>query len=294
MGTDGDADRHGRIGRRALLGAVATSVAGSTVASATDGDRGAPSGGAPYVTTRGHFAVENRWFADDEVVLTDGHSRYDYDTVGAVPGPDGPSPDELVVFAHGWKTEAEEVPAAFRTVREGLAAAGYGGPVVGYTYDADQGYTDWWQSTEIAERNGRKLAAYLADLAPDTEVHLVGHSLGGRVLAATLSALAGADRSVASASLLGAAVDADAVARDGEYGPAIGAAADRVDNFYKTDDHVLGLAYEPAEVASAVGEAGADGTPPANYADHDVGYVDDHFSYYESRGGCLPAVVERF
>lgn len=302
------ADEHGRaettgIDRRTLLRGAGAATVGLTgiagfagSASAFEGDDGDITGPAdfPRATTRGHFDI-HWWYGDQ---LTDGHTEWDYSTVGDIPGYDSPAPEEVVISVHGWLVAADEAPDHFATVKQSLRDNGYDHPVIGFSYDSDTSTTDWWPATDIAERNGKKLANFVTDYVNRTgaRVRLIGHSLGGRVVPATLRALngLGAYDYVESATLLGAATDNDAVAVDGEYGDDIAATVTQCDNFWKSDDAVLNWAYSTGEFDSAVGEEGCEGTPPANYQDHNVDYVPDHFSYHEPGDGCMPEVVAQF
>src|SRR6056297_1835560 len=298
-----DSQRHGassRIGRRTFLRGTAATVGlagfvGS--ASAFEGDDGDITGAAdfPRATTRGHFDI-HWWYGDQ---LTDGHTAWDYSTTGDIPGyGTSPVPEEIVISVHGWRVAPEDAPDHFATVKQSLRDNGYDHPVIGFSYDSDTSTDNWWPTTDIAERNGKKLANFLTDYRAETgaRIRLVGHSMGGRVVPATLRALTGLgkENAVESATLLGAATDNDAVAVDGEYGDDIAFAAKSVDNYWKSGDDVLNWAYSTAEFDSAVGEEGCEGTPPANYTDHNVDYVPDHFSYHEPGDGCMPEVVAEF
>lgn len=248
----------------------------------------------PRVSTRGHFDI-HWWYGD---YLTDGHTGTDYDTEGSIPGLDGPAGDELFVVAHGWRNDASDARSMFSTTADGLAENGYEQPVVGFTYDADTDYLEWWSATDIAERNGAKLANFLTDYAganPGVDVRLLGHSLGARVVLSTVQELAegGADP-VASVTLLGGAANDDSVALDGQYGADIRDATGQTDNFWKSDDGILENIYSLAEADSAVGQTGAEGETPANYEDHNVDFVPDHGSYYEPGEGCMEGVVAEF
>jgi hypothetical protein len=292
-------DRRSVLRRGGAAVAALCGVAGAAgTAAAFGGDDGDVTGAPDYprATTRGHFDI-HWWYGDQ---LTDGHTATDYDTVGAIPGWNaGGSPDEVLVAVHGWLTAADEAPDHFATVETSLANEGYDRPVIGFSYDADTGVTNWWPATDIAERNGPKLAAFLADYAdanPGTSVRLTGHSLGARVVLSAIESLHGAGRTnlIASATLLGGAADNDAVSTEGRYGGHIEAATGRLDNFWKHDDQVLDWAYSTGEFDSAVGEEGCEGPAPANYADRNVDYVPDHFSYHEPGDGCMPEVVDAF
>lgn len=270
------------------VGAVA---AGSTGASAGDKDDGCdePGWDVPRVTTRGHFD------ASDGVELTAGNDPVNVEYAGDVPGVHVPAADELLVFVHGWNNDAEGAACTFGEAAATFEREGYGDPVVGYAWDADHGWDD---ATEIAARNGPKLAAFTrayADANPNATVRYVAHSLGARVALEALTELRDRDRvdDVASVSILGGAVDDDAVSTTGPYGDAIAAAAGRVDNYWMPDDDTLNWAYGLVEWDDAIGNAGCEGTPPANYADHEVGYVSGHSGYY-GPDGCVHEVVDAF
>ncbi len=281
------------LGRRALLGTTGAVLGG--LAAGGIGTAGATAPEFPRVSTRGHFDIS--WYGD--VYLTDGNGRFDYDLVGSIPGVDGDAPDELLVHAHGWRSDPDEAVESFGHLETALQANDYGQPVVGYTWDSDTLYTQWWKATEIAERNGLKLAAFLAGYHgehPDTTLRVTSHSLGARVTLRAVEVLAVNDYTdvVDSLSLLGGAADNDAVSTVGRYGPDVANATGRTDNFYKTDDGVLEWAYSTAEVDSAVGEEGCEGPQPSNYTDVNVDFVESHGDYYKRDGGCVPDVVERF
>ncbi|KZN23869.1 hypothetical protein A4G99_13585 [Haladaptatus sp. R4] len=288
------------ITRRTMLKGTAAAAVGlvgvTGTAAGFEGDDGDITGPAdfPRATTRGHFDIN--WLYEEE--LTDGHTKWDYSTVGDIPGYGSANPEEVVISVHGWLVAPDEAPDHFETVKTSLRNNGYTHPVIGFSYDSDTRIDQWWPATDIAERNGAKLANFITDYRARTgaRVRLIGHSLGGRVVPSTIGALdsLGYSDYVESATLLGGAADDESVAVDGEYGPAIANVVGEFDNFWKSDDQVLTWAYGTAEFDSAVGESGCEGTPPENYEDHNVDYVPDHFSYHEPGDGCMPAVVGEF
>lgn len=266
----------------AASGLVATAAASTAAADAT----------FPRVSTRGHYDVT--WYGSP--YRKDEYTKWEYDTVGTVPGLDADASDELLVHVHGWRNEDDEAVAGFRNAREAYRANGYEQPVVGFTWDSDSSVFGWWDSTEIAEANGLKLAQFVFDYRnenPDTTVRLVCHSLGARVLLRAVEVLDASEVRdyVDSITLLGGAADNDAVSTGGAYGPSIERAVGQADNFWKDEDDVLNWAYTTAEFDSAVGEEGCEGTQPANYEDHNVDDVPDHFSYDEPGEGCIADVV---
>ncbi len=288
------------MNRRTMLKGTATAAVGlvglTGTAAGFQGDDGNITGSAdfPRATTRGHFDIN--WLYEEE--LTDGHTKWDYGTVGDIPGYGSANPEEVVISVHGWLVGKDDAPDHFATVEAALRDNGYSHPVIGFSYDSDTRIDQWWPATDIAERNGAKLANFIADYRARTgaRVRIIGHSLGGRVVPETIKSLhdLGYNDYVESVTLLGGASDDESVAVDGEYGPAIGTVVGQFDNFWKSDDQVLTWAYGTAEFDSAVGESGCEGTPPANYEDHQVDYVPDHFSYYEPGDGCMLEVVGEF
>lgn len=295
---DGDWTR-AALTRRSLLRASGGTIAGvgaavgsASVAAAGDKDDGCddPAWDIPRITTRGHFETS------DGVQLTDGNDATNVEYAGDdFPGVHKPATDELLVFVHGWDNDEESAVCTFGTAASTFETEGYHEPVVGYSWDSDHGWTD---ATEIAERNGAKLAAFTrtyTDDNPDVTIRYVAHSLGARVALAALEDLRERERleAVDSVSILAGAADADAVSTTGTYGDAISEAAGRVDNYWMSDDSTLNWAYSIAEWDDAIGNAGCDGTPPGNYADHEVGYVSGHSAYYRE-DGCLHEVVEHF
>jgi esterase/lipase superfamily enzyme len=264
----------------------------AAVAGGSDGSYEAPAD-YPLVTTRDHF--------DDDGDFTSGHTRYDYDGAGDWAKYTEASHDEVIVFVHGWNTDDADdgdIDAAY-TCELALENNSKYETNVGFSWDSEKG--GWYTGKEIATKNGPKLANWIAshnDRGGDP-VRLIAHSLGARVVCEALETLSAWDRSnaVASVSLLGGAVDDQAVATEYEYGSDIEYATYSFSNYYKTDDDVLNWAYSTAEFDTAVGEEGIQDstTSPYNYQELDVtGTVPDHGSYYEPDDGCMPAVVEGF
>lgn len=211
--------------------------------------------------------------------------------------PEGPS--ELAIFIHGWQNA--ELESTDNAINQAYACDiacdhnGYTKPLVGEVWDAD---TEWETANDNAEAAGRVLASFIQDYQathPDTAIRLLGHSLGARVTVTCLDALAADGDSVASAALIGGAIDDQSVATTGAWGPAIRDAAGQFNNYHKTDDAVLRDIYGTYELGDAVGEVGVDGDPPANYRDHNVtDTVEEHCTYFRKGNGCMPAVVQEW
>jgi len=292
----GKHDAAGTPSRRGVLKGLAGAGAGLVTAGGATGpvaagDKGGdcdPAGDPARVDTSTHF--DTTWYGS--VYLTDGNTPTNYDRRGG----DLPSdPSELVVHVHGWRNdESCGIDSVVKTART-YETIGYDEPVTGLTWDSSYG---WWNSKEIAERNAHKLANFLVRYSqanPDTSIRVQAHSLGARVLAETVLALAeaGATDVVTTAVFMGGAIDNESVARDGAYGPAIEAVTDHTENFWMRDDNVLDWAYETFEWSSAIGNEGCDGTPPDNYTDREVQKNIGHSDYYQD-GDIIGRVASTF
>lgn len=282
--------------RRRFCQSVAAGVAGvAAVGAASARSNGGEVPGV--VSTRGHFDV-----AWGDEYLREEYDRTEYAVEGTVPGYEGDAPEELVVMLHGYGKDRSGAMEIVEGASEGFHSAGYDGPVVGYSWDSDFPQLQWWDTVDIASRNGPKLAGFCHDYRgrnPDTTLRVVGHSLGAEVVLNAVAALdeADADGVLDSVTLLGAAVDDEAASLwagpfEDEYGHELQRRVGRVDNFYKTDDETLTGLYEFAEWDSALGSSGIEGEAPDNYGDHDVSYVDGHETYFEDEAGCASAVVD--
>jgi pimeloyl-ACP methyl ester carboxylesterase len=202
----------------------------------------------------------------------------------------------LFVFVHGFDTDDDTARDQAYATQVGLESL-RPRPVVTYSWDSD---VDWGPAKEIADANAAPLADWLVGWADadGRPVHLIGYSLGARVIGETLRRLAESGQTdvVDSVSLLGGAIPHDSVEREGRYGEAIAALNGPVNNFHNQNDRVLGWVYRLSDSTRAVGQTGirdSDATP-TGYVDVDVtDLVDDHYSYFEPEEGCLPRVVEQ-
>lgn len=285
-------------GATAAVGAGAVGATNSAAAiSKGDGGLSGPDD-FPRYSTRGHFDIT--WYGS----VDQNEPWYVYDKWGDFSGYN--QGNDLVIHAHGWLNDDQGAIDGSYTVDQALSQdGGYNEPVVGWSWDADLGTVplSWWASTTIAEDNGPKLAYATYQFKqnnPNVNVRYVSHSLGARVVASAIKQLDdwGFTDYVESVTFLGGAVDNDAVALGGAYGyPLQRVVADQVDNYYIENDAVLDYAYSIGEADAAVGTTGVEGTPPANYNDHNVSYrVPDHYSHYylKSNGGVMDLVAGDF
>ena len=228
----------------------------------------------PMLTTRGRL--------DDEPPTVDRDGGWNVDA------------DEIILFVHGFDTDPQAARDQTYTLDVGLSEY-CDLPVVGYSWDAD---VEWEPAKANADANAAPLADWLGEWADDGRpIHLVGYSLGARVVGETLRELRadGHTDALASVSLLGGAIPADSIERDGRYGEAINAVDAPVTNFHSGHDRVLGWVYRLSDRTTAVGSDGiADpAAAPDGYRDVDVtDLVADHYSYFDPEEGCLSRVAD--
>jgi hypothetical protein len=277
----------------------------------------------PRASTRGHFdkcrvratsltpegRIGGALGVPKSLFMTDGHDETDYETVGDIPGFDDgitdggegedDSPEEVLIFVHGWLSNEEAALGRMSLLRYSLEKHGYTHPVVGFSWDTDQTIVEWESGKIIARWNGPKLAQFTADYKrenPDTKIRYISNSLGSQPIFESLKTLDenGYTEVVDSASIMGGTTPSGSVAVDGRYGDAIRNAVGDVYNYRTPEDVTLCTYYEMAEGTEAVGCEGATGRTHESYHDRCVGYVPDHFSFMLPSTGCIEEVVRDF
>lgn len=267
----------------------------------------------PRASTRGHFDVcrlRKTPVVPDGTVgsalglskadyIEEGHTEFDYDVLEEVPGFSGEgSPEELLVFVHGWLACRKSGLGRMSLMRHGLESNGYPHPVVGFTWDSRQPAAEWRTGKTLARWNGPKLAAFVADLVdrnPGVRVRLLSNSLGDRVLFSALKALEdrGDTPPLESATVLGGSVDRSEVARGGRYASAVESQVETLYNYWTPYDDTVGSYLPLVDPGQALGTGGPEDAP-GNFVDRGVLYVPDHFSMYLPGRGCVHDVVDDF
>lgn len=163
----------------------------------------------------------------------------------------------LLFLLHGYNVNRDRGRRSLVRLEKGLGlSAEVGGwGVVGTLWPGDHGIGGLSYSFEgqDADDTARNLSAFIkSEVRAATCVSFVGHSLGCRVVLETLRRLcAGSSRPVQRVCLLGAAVDADSLARAGLYRRAV-AGAERVAVLASKGDRTLRLAYPAGDLLQAV------------------------------------------
>jgi pimeloyl-ACP methyl ester carboxylesterase len=263
-----------------------------------------PNDDVPEVNTRGHFS-------GGTLVL--GRTPYEYRTTGVIPGVNGSCSPEIAIIVHGWDNDAKSAQVRFKTARHSLrslVSPPFSHPIVGFSWDSDTRYWTiggWGTGKDHADGNGRKLAQFLDDLkaaCPAIKIHLMGHSLGARVVLQAIKELNENSRfrwkrdgrKIDDVHTLGAAVDNetphDEVSTELRYGPAIRQQVGRFFNYCSDEDDILEFIYTVREADNALGETCIEdpSRKPSNYTDVSVlaEVQDDHFIYWGSPAHEVP------
>jgi hypothetical protein len=230
----------------------------------------------PIIFTRGHFDLDSGALINP--------SPTSYETSGDIPGLEvGGCPDDLVVYVHGWDNTADSAIGKFNIAKKSFVFNDFTDPVVGFSWDSNTGLFDFDDAKLIAEQNGLKLGQFVLDFkntCSNSDIRLVGHSLGPRVIFFTLTSLNGnaqwnnQNYQIVSVHLLGAAVDNEFVSMDPSDGKgiAIEAVVCEFHNKFDSEDDILEIFYVIEEFDFALGEDGAEGgiPLPQNYNEQDV------------------------
>jgi len=226
----------------------------------------------PVVSTRRQFEADGPF----GIRRKDGVSRTEYSVAGDLPGYNtGQSPDELVVYVHGWRQSKEDVAFRFPKQIAAMRTAGIDATLANFSWPSNQGRYNWWAAADAADENGPMLASFLREFkrrSPQTTVRVLGFSLGARVLPKAMITLDewNWNDSVDTLTFLGGAVPEEVVSMEGRAGPAIERQADEVFNFVKRDDRTVRYGFGFAEVSRGLGVYGVGGTKPNNYTEIDI------------------------
>lgn len=273
--------------------------------SAQSWDHAAYAQASPLVSTRGHFDTNTG-------KLKPGHNQTDYNPPVDIPGLTAGTQcsPEVAIYVHGiWVGEnsLEKPEEIFDRARESLEDL-YSITLVGFSWDSDTPVTangsGWRTAKVIAENNGPKLAAFISELkdkCQQTDIRIIAHSMGARVVLSSLDELSKNRKWIESVHFMGATVDDEQISmnpldvddrQNKVYGNAINATVEKFYNLFNTEDDMLEyrnsfsdcmfppdecgelMYYFTYEQDYALGERGAAAiselNKPTNYEDIDV------------------------
>jgi Alpha/beta hydrolase of unknown function (DUF900) len=240
-----------------------------------------------------------------EVVTGRGYGNDEYQKFSKLRDQQDCTNGTIVVFIHGWEESEVEAKERLNRVKLSLENDSFIHPLIGFSWPSNTGWPD---AKLIAAENGPKLANLISDVkneCPDTDIRLVAHSLGARVVLSSLDTLYKNETwnsnnfIITSVDLLGAAVDDEEVSTNhidilndptnlgspkSDYGQAIAAVATNFTNFYSSKDNTLEPNFEKPiypffETDLALGQSGYQKVPydikitkslPDNYIEKDI------------------------
>jgi Alpha/beta hydrolase of unknown function (DUF900) len=187
-------------------------------------DTGSAIGLQSIVSTRNHFDRETG-------ALVSTHNSTNYDAINIPWLKQGAKcPVNFAIIVPGWGNDANKSMERFERAKMSLEHNNYHDPIIGFSWDSDTTIQSigagWTVANLIAKDNGPKLAQFIADFKDkcnNSEIRILAHSLGSRVILSSLDSLNNnqywKDRNftLASVHLLGAAVDNEEVADDPLY-----------------------------------------------------------------------------
>lgn len=211
--------------------------------------------------------------------------------------------ETVAIYVHGWEESEDNVKERLNRVKLSLEKNGFIHPLIGFSWASNTG---WPGAKSIATENGPKLAnliSYVKNECPSTNIRLLAHSLGARVVLSSIDSLHenqtwnNNNFTIKSVDLLGAAVDDEEVSTNpqdilidltnlgtpkSDYGQAIEAVVTNFTNSFSIKDNMLEPNFEKPiypfyETDLALGQSGYQKIPndiarsiPNNYIENDV------------------------
>jgi hypothetical protein len=223
-------------------------------------------------------------------------------------------PIEIAIYIHGVWASKEVADEQTKRVALSLNSLNYTIPVIGFSWDSNTPFSlenprvsqKGWQTAKIiANKNGPLLAQFITDFkedCPTTDVRIIAHSLGSRVVFSALQSLQDnrqsmnitnndTSKKIKTVHLLGAAVDNEQASINPLdcilnipslecSGRAIESEVQDLFNLYNTQDNMVAptfsgtvpSVYEMTEDDEALGGSGAEDiiVTPSNYNQTDV------------------------
>lgn len=182
-----------------------------------------------------------------------------------------PVVDDLLIFVHGWLGNTGGVPTVYtqtKLVLDSVQDAGYSpDQTVGIKWPAFNPF--YFGAESETEGVGAEVARLIEEFQNNGggNVHLTGHSLGGRIVYWTINKI-GSGYELDTVGAMGTAAYSKTVCPGNLWYEGIVNNADTVRNYYSRDDGVVGTAYDVFGEPLGAEGAACDGTP--GYTDVDV------------------------
>ena len=185
---------------------------------------------------------------------------------------------EITIMIHGLRNNASGALTKFLIAKRKLTHLGYKNPIIGYSYDSNTTGAQYilhalhalHVGVIIANKNGKNLAKFVIDFkgkSPDTNIRLMGHSLGAHIIQSTVKNLAKNGKNngiIESVYLFGGSISDDALnSTNGSAMQKI--VAKKIKNYFSPYDDVLWEAEKLNWVPTPIGYMGARGKTISKY-----------------------------
>ena len=212
-----------------------------------------------------HRIAKRDWFARVQAAAVSDHI-------------DGEPVGDVVVYVHGYNTSQQTMLTRQRKLRDGLAAHGFGGVVVGFDWPSADRTLNYLGDRKDAKASALRLvdegiAAFAARQRQDCRinVHILAHSMGCYVVREAFDdaddrpAVAAASWTVSQVMLVAADVSAASLAAGNPKSSSLYRHSVRLTNYFNPHDGVLSLSnMKRVGVAPRAGRIGLpDGHPDA-------------------------------
>lgn len=201
------------------------------------------------ISTRGNLSYEG--------IVSQGYGSYSFLNINNLLES---CPPEVGIFVHGWGIDEYKAKERLDRLKMSLEYNKYNISLIGFSWNSD---IDWDHAQSIAKENGPRLAQFILELKNkciDTDIRLISHSMGARVILSSLaslhnnSLLDGSTLKIASVHLLGAAIDDEEVSKNPQdiltdltnentvkyaYGDVIEGQVTKFYNLFDSEDNVL-------------------------------------------------------
>ena len=163
----------------------------------------------------------------------------------------GSCPPEVAIYIHGWNKDQNGAGEEFNRLQTSLRNNSYTGPLIGFSWISN---TDWPHAQNNAKDSGEELANFISEFkkpnkCPNTQIHILAHSLGGAVVESTLVGLGdnpifnisatNNTKVITSVHLLGAAINNKLIAKNTLFGDAIEDVTNKFYNLFSSKDDGL-------------------------------------------------------
>lgn len=187
-------------------------------------------------------------------------------------------PSEIAIYIHGFNKDQNDAEE-FNRIQMSLKHNNYTIPIIGFSWNSK---TEWDKAKVNAINSGGELTKFIIafkNKCPNTNIHIIAHSLGAAVVENTLNNLDfylnsnisnDTSKIIKSVHLLGAAIDNKLIADNTTFGNAIEHSVENFYNLFNSQDDGLEFNknYEKHEPLGLVGAPYM--KIPLNYNDKNV------------------------